>query len=80
MSESPIFVISQDFDPEFLTTRELAKRAKVTERTIQNWTADGIIPSLKIGRIRRYLWSEVRAALVAGYQVSEASDDNRLRE
>ncbi len=72
MNESPIFIISQDFDPEFLTTRELAKRVKVTERTIQNWTANGTIPSLKVGRVRRYLWSEVCATLVADYTVIES--------
>jgi len=66
--------MSQDFDSEFLTTGELAKRAKVTERTIQNWTANGIIPSLKIGSVRRYLWSQVRTTLVAEYGVNQASD------
>jgi|GEM_PF-4689647 len=60
-------------DSEFLTTRELARKVKVTERTIQCWTANGIIPGLKIGRIRRYLWSEVFAALVSGYEIKGVS-------
>ena len=46
-------------DGQLLTTRELARRLKVTERTIENWRKDGRIPALKIGRAVRFLWSEV---------------------
>lgn len=68
--------MNQEFDSEFLTIGELARRVKVTDRTIQNWTANGMIPSLRIGRVRRYLWSEVCAALVAGYAVDGIPGDN----
>lgn len=68
--------MNQEIDSEFLTTAEIAKRLKVTGRTIQNWTADGTIPSVKIGRIRRYLWSEVREVLLAEYRVHSAPDES----
>ncbi|QQL43706.1 helix-turn-helix domain-containing protein [Sulfuriroseicoccus oceanibius] len=50
-------------DESLITTRELARRLKVTERTIENWRRDGRIPALKIGRAVRFLWSDVIDAL-----------------
>jgi excisionase family DNA binding protein len=45
---------------ELLTTTELARRAKVSERTIRNWKAQGL-PHKKIGRTVRYDDAEAMA-------------------
>lgn len=50
-------------DEELLLKPELAKRLKVSERTVENWSHSNRIPSLKIGRVVRYLWSDVLLAL-----------------
>ncbi len=41
----------------------LAKRLGVSPRTVQNWTAIGRIPSLRIGRLTRFDAAKVDAAL-----------------
>jgi len=55
--------MTQDHSP-LLTTVEAAALLLVSRRTIQNWTRDGVIPSVKLGRRRLYL----RTALVAHLQ------------
>jgi excisionase family DNA binding protein len=40
--------------PVLATTQRLAERYRVSARTIQNWTARKVLPSLKIGRAVRY--------------------------
>lgn len=50
-------------DEELLTRKEIANRAKVSQRTVDNWIRREMIPSLKIGSSRRFLWSEVLPAL-----------------
>jgi excisionase family DNA binding protein len=42
---------------------DVAKMAKVSERTVQTWTYSRKIPSIKIGRARRYNLDAVRKAL-----------------
>jgi phage terminase Nu1 subunit (DNA packaging protein) len=45
---------------ELLTKKELAAHLKVSVRAIDNWQAQGM-PSLCIGRLRRYRLDEVLA-------------------
>jgi excisionase family DNA binding protein len=42
---------------------DVAKLAKVSERTVQTWTYSRKIPSIKIGRTRRYNMAAVQRAL-----------------
>ena len=44
---------------ELITKTQLAKKLKVTTKTIENWTKDGLIPVIKINTQVRYNWSEV---------------------
>ncbi len=61
--------MTQD-DLTLLTTAEAATMLLVSRRTIQNWTRDGVIPSVKLGRRRMYMHS----ALVAHVRgLSDAS-------
>jgi len=47
-------------DPDaMLTGSEVAELLSVSRATIERWTADGTIPSHRIGRTRRYRRSEV---------------------
>ena len=48
---------------EFINKTELAKRLKVSTRTIDNWTKDGIIPKIKIKGCTRYNWASVCESL-----------------
>ncbi|HUX03092.1 MAG TPA: helix-turn-helix domain-containing protein [Phycisphaerae bacterium] len=51
-------------DEDVLTVGELARRLKVTRRTIRAWTADGKIPAMRIGeKTLRYDWGRVVEAL-----------------
>jgi excisionase family DNA binding protein len=35
--------------PELLTTREVAERLRVTERTVRNWCTNGTLPAIQLG-------------------------------
>jgi len=48
-----------DSETELLTTKELARTLKVTERTVQNLVSRGTVKSIKIGRCVRFVLSEV---------------------
>jgi len=53
-----------------LNTDEAAALLLVSRRTVQNWTRDGVIPSVKLGRRRMYLRRALQAHLQA---LSDAS-------
>lgn len=50
-------------DEPILTTKQIARELKVTDRTIQNLVSRGIIRKIQIGRCVRFLKSEVMADL-----------------
>lgn len=52
-----------DAERELLTTKELARALKVTERTVQNLVSRGMVNPLRIGRCVRFVLSEVLADL-----------------
>ena len=52
-----------EVDPELLTKRELAKRMKVCERTIEVLCNDSKIPRIVFGRNVRFRWRDVLSAL-----------------
>ena len=52
------------------TSSDVATMAKVSRRTVQEWTYTRKIPSLKIGHTRRYNLTAVRKAL-ARFTVEE---------
>lgn len=49
--------------PLLLTAQQLARALGVSRRTLTTWDQRGIIPSLCVGRVRRYELDRVRAAL-----------------
>ena len=56
---------SYEPDTEVLTKKELAKRLKVCERTVETMCNEGTIPRIVFGRNVRFKWSDVLAALEA---------------
>ena len=50
---------------EFLTTRQLAAALGVSRRTLTTWNQHRVIPSVCVGRVRRYELEAVKAALRA---------------
>ncbi len=48
---------------ELITKLELAKRLKVTTKTIEDWVKARRIPAIKMARAVRFSWPDVRAAL-----------------
>ncbi|QQL44229.1 helix-turn-helix domain-containing protein [Sulfuriroseicoccus oceanibius] len=48
---------------ELIDTAELARRLKVTRRSIDNYRAQGRIPAIKIGQCVRFNWLRVIEAL-----------------
>ena len=51
--------------PAFLTARQLAAALGVSRRTLTTWNQRSVIPSVRVGRVRRYELEQVRAALRA---------------
>ncbi|MDB6005040.1 MAG: hypothetical protein JWR15_2027 [Prosthecobacter sp.] len=58
--------------PAFLTARQLAAALGVSRRTLTTWNQRRVIPSVRVGRVRRYELEMVREALRAR---SFASDE-----
>lgn len=52
--------------PEIIDGKELARRLQCTIRTIDNWSAAGIIKRIKVGRLVRYNWGKVVESLEEG--------------
>ncbi len=50
-------------DPEILTKRDVCKRYKIAERTLNGWMHRRLIPYRKIGRTVRFVRSEVEARI-----------------
>ncbi|MBL9159981.1 MAG: helix-turn-helix domain-containing protein [Verrucomicrobiales bacterium] len=48
-----------DVERELLTTKELARALKVTERTVQNLVSRGTVQPIKIGRCVRFVLGDV---------------------
>jgi excisionase family DNA binding protein len=64
-----------DSFPDLLTAPELATKCKVHPVTIRRWTASGLIPSIKLGRCRRYRPQDVEQVL----QRSKSEPSNILK-
>ena len=48
---------------ELLTPEQLARRLGISRRSLSNWTRDGLLPMIKIGRVCRFDFAKVSAAL-----------------
>jgi excisionase family DNA binding protein len=46
---------------EFLSVRELSELLSVTDRTAANWVGRGVLPSARIGGIRRVRPADIEA-------------------
>jgi hypothetical protein len=52
------------FSEELLTRRQLAQRANVSVRTVDNWVRRRQVPVIAVGkRLKRFRWSDVWASL-----------------
>ena len=67
-----------EVDTELLTKKELAKRLKVCQRTIEVLCNDSKIPRIVFGRNVRFKWRDVLSAL--DNSEAEADDQNPNRE
>lgn len=52
-----------EIETDLLTKRELAKKLRVTEKTVENWQNAGHIKKLTIGGAVRYSWPDVVASI-----------------
>ncbi|PYJ44068.1 MAG: hypothetical protein DME86_01230 [Verrucomicrobia bacterium] len=58
---------------ELIDTPEVAQRAKVCPRTVQNWASQKLIPVIRVSpRCVRYRWQDVERAL-AKFTVKEVA-------
>lgn len=55
--------MSDSWLSELLTTIQLAELLQMKRSTVEDYARRGLIPSIKLGRHRRYVKSEVEAAL-----------------
>ena len=56
---------------EMLTKQELAARLKVTERTVENWQVNGLLPYFKVSCCVLFYWPDVIEHLKTNYRVSK---------
>ncbi len=55
--------------PDLATPEECAKKLKISRRCLTNWDKRRVIPSILIGRVRRYDLDKVKTALEKFEQV-----------
>ena len=55
----------------FCHKEEVARRIGVTARTVGVWAQQEKLPAYRFGRFLRFKWSEVEAALAAGFRAKE---------
>ena len=55
---------------EMLTKQELAARLKVTERTVENWQVNGLLPYFKVSCCVLFYWPDVIEHLKTHFRVS----------
>lgn len=54
---------------ELLTPKECAKKLNISRRCLGNWTKRRVVPMVKIGRVCRFDFEKVKAALEKFEQV-----------
>jgi excisionase family DNA binding protein len=65
-SAQPAGVVQENESVGFISASALAARLGVSVGSIRNWTSAGELPAIKLncGRLIRYDWPSVRAALL----------------
>lgn len=58
VNELSLRLENKEKEIEIIDRRELAKRLSVTQRTILNIEARGVIKPIRFGRVVRYNWSD----------------------
>ena len=66
--------------PVYLTARQLMTTLSISRRTLTTWVRRGVIPSVCIGRVRRYELGQVQTALRAHEQRSSEQQGLRFPE
>jgi len=66
--------------PEIMTTKELAAYLRLHEVTIQRYAADGVIPSIRIGRSWRFSKEEIDKWLAGNLKNEIGSIDKKVWE
>lgn len=56
-------------DSGVLTREELAKRLRVSTRTVSEWQQDRTVPYLKVGKVVLFYWPDVIAHLRENFRV-----------
>lgn len=51
---------------EYMTSKEVQKRLRISRRTLTYWVRDGVLPSSKVGGRRLFLRADVDSALQVG--------------
>jgi len=59
-----VIAVGNAEESAFLTKDDVAKRCRVSRRTIDNWISKRIIPVIRMGRVLRFRWSDVEVALL----------------
>jgi len=52
-----------------LTMAQLSEIFQVTPRTIQRWTAEGMLPVIRLGRTTRYNLEDIRTLILTSTEV-----------
>lgn len=47
----------------FIDKREVSRRLRASQRTVDQWMQEGVLPYYKIGNLVRFRWNEVEAHL-----------------
>ena len=63
MATKPPTTASNSITAELLTPEQTANKLSISRRCLGNWTRSRVIPSVLIGRVRRYDFAKVKASL-----------------
>ena len=60
---APPLTPSNSTSAELLTPEQTAKKLSISRRCLGNWTRSRVVPSVLVGRVRRYDFAKVKTAL-----------------
>ena len=60
---APSLTSSTSTCAELLTPEQTAKKLSISRRCLGNWTRSRVIPSVLIGRVRRYDFAKIKTVL-----------------
>ena len=69
MKKHELTALENEIDDSLWTKKDVAKFARITPRTVENWMANGALPYFRIGRTIRFRLPDILQHLAQNHRV-----------